>query len=62
MVVDLGNFDDSVQNLLAGESGMVASLHYKDQWEAYYSGRSFPMEFVNVHGKDVLSVVPQVRR
>ncbi len=58
MVVDLGNLDNSVQNLVAGESGAVASPHYKDQWPAYYAGRSFPMEFDHVDAKDVLRVKP----
>ncbi len=56
MVVDLSALDQSVQNLPAGESGFVASGHYKDQWSAYYVGKSFPMEFDNVHAKDVLRV------
>jgi penicillin G amidase len=59
MVVDLGDLDKSVQNLVTGESGFVASRHYKDQWEAYYAGKSFPMQFDHVDGKDVLEVRPQ---
>jgi penicillin amidase len=59
MVVDLGDLDKSLQNLLAGESGFVASGHYKDQWQAYYTGKSFPMQFDHVDGKDVLHVRPQ---
>jgi len=58
MVVDLGDFDKSVQNLVTGESGFVASSHYKDQWPAYYSGKSFPMQFDHVDAKDVLRVKP----
>ena len=41
MVVDLGNFGASVQNIAAGESGHVASSHYKDQWNAYYAVPAF---------------------
>jgi penicillin amidase len=59
MVVDLGNLDRSVQNLPLGESGFVASKHYKDQWTAYYTGKSFPMEFDRVDAEDVLTVRPQ---
>ena len=59
MVVDLGNLDNSIQNLLAGESGSVASPHYKDQWPEYYAGKSFPMEFDHVDGKEVLHVKPE---
>src|SRR5205807_5626156 len=59
MVADLADWDRSVQNLVAGESGSVASGHYKDQWPAYYVGRSFPMEFEHVDAKDTLRVRPQ---
>ncbi len=59
MVVDLGNLDKSVQNLPAGESGFVASGHYKDQWPAYYAGKSFPMQFYHVDAKEVLRVSPR---
>lgn len=58
MVVDWGNIDKSVQNLTSGESGFVTSSHYKDQWDAYYVGTSFPMQFEKVAAKDVLTVVP----
>ena len=58
MVVDLGDLDHSVQNLPVGESGAVASPHYKDEWAAYYSGTSFPMEFDKVDAKETLQVRP----
>ena len=58
MIVDLGDLDKSVQNLPVGESGMVASKHYKDQWPAYYVGKSFPMEFERVNSKEELRVKP----
>ncbi len=58
MVVDWGNIDKSVQNLTSGESGFVASSHYKDQWDAYYVGTSFPMQFEKVDAKDVLKIEP----
>jgi penicillin amidase len=59
MVVDLGDLDKSVDNLLAGESGAVASGHYKDQWRAYYTGTSFPMEFNHIDAKEILRVRPE---
>lgn len=59
MVVDLGNLDKSVQNLTTGESGLVASGHYKDQWPSYYVGTSFPMEFQKVDAKEILRVEPE---
>ena len=59
MVVDLGDLDKSVQNLVTGESGFVSSGHYKDQWPSYYVGKSFPMEFDHIEAKDVLRIKPQ---
>jgi acyl-homoserine lactone acylase PvdQ len=46
-------------NLLAGESGQVLSKHYKDQWDAWYYGRTFPMQFNKVEAKSTLTVVPE---
>lgn len=59
MVVDFGNLDRSVQNLPLGESGFVGSKHYRDQWPAYYVGKSFPMEFDHVEAKETLRVRPR---
>ncbi|HEX4750439.1 MAG TPA: penicillin acylase family protein [Bryobacteraceae bacterium] len=58
MVVDIGHLDSSVQNLTVGESGHVASSYYKDEWPAYYTGRSFPMQFDHIDAKDVLKIAP----
>ena len=59
MVVDFADFDRSLQNITTGESGEPLSSHYKDQWRAYYVGRSFPMEFDRVDSKQVLTVNPE---
>jgi penicillin G amidase len=45
MVIDLGEIDSSVQNITFGESGQPFSPYYKDQFEAWYHGQSFPMLF-----------------
>jgi penicillin amidase len=45
MVVDFSNLEHSVQNITLGESGQVSSPYYKDQFDAWYNGRSFPMAF-----------------
>jgi len=45
MVVDFSDLERSVQNLTLGESGEVFSPYYKDHFEAWYTGRSFPMPF-----------------
>jgi penicillin amidase len=58
MVVDLGDLDASLQNITFGQSGEFLSSHYKDQWEAYIAGRSFPMQFANISAKNVLTVLP----
>lgn len=61
LVVDFGNLDKSVLNLVVGESGFVASGHYKDQWPAYYSGTSFPMQFEHVDARETLRIKPLSR-
>jgi penicillin amidase len=45
MVVDFSDFDQSMQNITLGESGQPFSPYYRDQFEAWYAGRSFPMLF-----------------
>jgi penicillin G amidase len=56
-VADLSNWDQSLHNLTIGESGQILSSHYKDQWDAYYAGTSFPMQFDHVDAKATLTVV-----
>jgi penicillin G amidase len=58
LVIDLGNLDQSLANVVTGESGHLMSRHYKDQWGAYYGGTSFPMQFDKVDAKDTLVVNP----
>ena len=58
-VADLGNWDGSMNNIDIGESGQILSRHYKDQWDAYYVGKSFPMQFEKVDAKDTLVVTPK---
>ena len=45
LAVDFSDFDNSVQNITLGESGQVLSPYYKNQFEAWYNGRSFPLLF-----------------
>jgi penicillin amidase len=59
MVVDLGNLEHSFTNLVTGESGQWLSSHYKDQWDAFYAGRSFPMQYGKVDAKSVLLITPR---
>jgi len=59
MVADLSNWDATLHNITIGQSGHVFSSHYKDQWEAYYTGRSFPFPFNKVEGKGTLTLRPR---
>lgn len=56
LIADLANWDASLANLTIGQSGHRLSSHYKDQWDAYYVGKSFPMEFGKVEVKATLEV------
>ncbi len=58
-VADLGNWDGSLNNIDIGQSGQILSGHYKDQWDAYYVGESFPMQFDKVAAKDTLVITPK---
>jgi len=61
MVVDFSDLDGSMQNITLGESGQVLSRHYRDQWDAWLAGRSFPMQFSKVDAKDTLVFMPGSR-
>ncbi len=58
MDVSLGDWDASLLNLPFGESGRIASSHYRDEWDAYYNGASFPMQFRKVDAKSTVRFVP----
>ena len=60
-VADLSDWGNSLNNLTIGESGQFLSRHYKDQWDAYYVGHSFPMQFGKVEAKETLVVDPKNR-
>jgi penicillin G amidase len=49
-VADTADWDNSLLNLMLGQSGQVMSRHYSDQWEEYYVGRSHPLPFNNYEG------------
>ncbi len=58
-IADLSDWDRSLNNITIGESGQFLSRHFKDQWDAYYAGRSFPMQFNNAAVKDTLTIQPK---
>jgi penicillin amidase len=59
MAIDLGALDQSQANITIGQSGHRLSKHYRDQWDAYYSGRSFPMQYDLVAKPEILRVLPK---
>ncbi len=54
MDADLADWDRSLLNVQIGESGQIFSSHYRDQWQAWYNGTSFPMLFKTVDAKSTL--------
>ncbi|HUK18337.1 MAG TPA: penicillin acylase family protein [Bryobacteraceae bacterium] len=58
MNADLSDWDRSLLNILTGQSGHVLSSHYRDQWPAYYVGRSYPMQFRTVKASSTLVFRP----
>jgi penicillin amidase len=57
-VADTNNWGNSMGNLTLGESGHVLSPHFKDQWKAYWAGRSLPMSWGDPAKGDALKVLP----
>jgi len=58
MNADLANWDASLLNTVTGQSGQVFSSHYRDEWDDYLAGRSYPMQFRDVKPSSVLQLVP----
>lgn len=58
MVADTSQWERSWCSLPTGESGHVLSSHYKDQWDRYYTGGSFPMPFRSISAKNTLTIEP----
>jgi penicillin amidase len=59
MDADLSDWDRSLLNILIGQSGQPLSSHYKDEWNDYYNGRSYPMQFEHVQAKSTLQLRPR---
>lgn len=55
-VADLASWDKSLMNIVLGQSGQPFSPHYKDQFERWAKGGSYPMEFDKIEAADTLSV------
>jgi penicillin amidase len=50
MTADLGDWEQSRLNVTTGQSGQILSPHFRDQWNDYYWGRTYPMPFDKVAG------------
>ena len=59
MNADPGNWEHSLLNIQIGQSGQILSGHYRDQWDAYYVGRSYPMQYRNVEAAGTLRFLPR---
>jgi penicillin amidase len=58
MNADLADWDASLLNIVTGQSGQILSSHYRDQWEDYTQGRSYPMQFRTVKPASTLEFKP----
>ncbi len=58
MNADLADWDQSLLNILTGQSGQILSPHYRDQWSPWYYATSFPMQFRKVAAKTTLEFRP----
>lgn len=58
-VADLSDWDKSMMNLPAGQSGQPFSAHRMDQWKPYWAGESLPMQFRQVHTEATLRLEPR---
>jgi penicillin G amidase len=61
MNADLGDWERSLLNIQIGQSGQVLSPHYRDQWQDYLAGRSYPMQFGAVKAANTLQFRPAAR-
>jgi penicillin amidase len=43
--LDFSNLDQSTLNVVTGQSGVLFSPYYMDQWEAWYTGKTFRLPF-----------------
>jgi penicillin amidase len=43
--MDWSNIDGSTENIVLGESSDPLSPYYRDQWDAWYNGTTFPLPF-----------------
>ena len=61
MNADLGDWERSLLNIQIGQSGQILSRHYRDEWNAYYYGTSYPMQFRSVKPESTVEFRPSTR-
>ena len=45
--MDWNNIDHSTENIVLGESGNPLSPYFRDQWNDWYTGKTFPLPFAS---------------
>ena len=45
--MDWSNIDDSTENIVLGESGNPYSPYFRDEWNDWYTGKTFSLPFTN---------------
>lgn len=60
--MDWSNIDGSTENIVLGESGNPYSPYFRDQWNDWYTGKTFALPFTNsaiaVQTRHTLSLTP----
>ena len=60
--MDWSNIDASTENIVLGESGNPFSPYFRDQWNYWYAGKTFPLPFtasaVAVQTRHILRLTP----
>lgn len=59
MTADTADWERSLLNLATGESGQALSSHFRDQWDAYYYAKPFPMPFASGKASNTLTFHPR---
>jgi penicillin amidase len=62
MNVDVGDWDRSLLNTVTGQSGHFGASHYRDQWDPWYYGTSFRMQFDRIDENNTQTLVPRQAR
>jgi penicillin amidase len=61
MTVDFADLNRSLMNIQIGQSGGILSGHYKDEWQDWYYGRTYPMQWKQGEGKGAIKFQPDMR-